>query len=149
MEHFEDCYCKCFHAKIIKEISKALGFKQSFTNPYTPECNRLTERFNKTICEMLSHYVSTGSCFTTWDTNIAAVTFAHNSSVQKSVNEVPFVLMFKRDPVLPMDLAIKLPTASLTADSLLYRISLGMQRAKVNLEKSQIDMKQRFDKNKK
>jgi len=39
----------CFRAKLLSELGKALGFKQRFTNPYSPECNGLTERFNGTL----------------------------------------------------------------------------------------------------
>ncbi len=106
---------KCFQSKILKAMAHHVGFKQVFTNPYTAETNGLTERFNKTLCEMLSHYKPLTD-LTEWDKNVRPVMFAHNTSIQKTLKEVPYFLMFGRDPTLPQDTLFDLPSTSLTAD---------------------------------
>lgn len=106
---------KCFIAKLMAEMAKHLGFKQVFTNDYSPEVNGLTERFNKTLAEMISHYIP-DSDYTEWDKNLPAITSAHNTSVQKSLKEKPYYLFWGFDPVLPQDGALQLPTKSRTAD---------------------------------
>jgi len=40
---------RCYQSKVFREISKQLGAKQQFTNPYTPNCNGLTERIRRLL----------------------------------------------------------------------------------------------------
>jgi len=134
----------CFRSKIMSELAKAISFKHSFTTPYNPSCNGLTERFNKTLATMLATGI-TGPSFTTWDKNIAASIFAYNTSIQDTIKEVPYYLMFGRDPLLPPDLDLALPTASLVADSLVYRLKKAQESARKALEKRQIQQKEIFD----
>jgi len=115
---------KCYQAKLLREIANMVGFKQRFTNPYSPECDGLTERFNKTLAEMLSHYIPE-TPFTEWDKNLPAVTFAYNSSVKKTTNEVPYFLMFGRPSKLPQDVMFDLPSAFLSADAILSRMKIA------------------------
>jgi len=93
----------CFRAKFLSELGKALGFEQRFTNSYTPECNCLTERFHGTLATMLSPFIGEAE-FTNWDRNIPAVVFAHNTSINATLKEIPYSLMFGRYPILPMDI---------------------------------------------
>jgi transposase InsO family protein len=111
---------KCYQSKLMQEISKAIGANQRFTNPYTPECNGLTERFNKTICEMMSHHIPQ-SKFVEWDKNIPALVFAHNTSFHPSIRQGPHFLMFNRVARLPIDVSLRLSTAFLIADPILSR----------------------------
>jgi hypothetical protein len=138
----------CFRAKLMDELSKALNFSQKFTAPYSPECNGLTERFNKTLAQMLSSLIGEAS-FAEWDKNLPSVIFAHNTSVQATIKEVPFYLMFGREPVLPMDIALRLPTSSLAADAIVHRLELAFARARKNLHEKQDQMKVRFDQGRK
>jgi hypothetical protein len=126
---------RCYQSKMMKAISDALGVNQRFSNPYTPECNGLTERFNKTTCEMMAHYIPK-SQFTDWDKNIPALVFAHNSSFQPSIREVPQFLMFRRKFRIPTDVSLKLPTPSIIADSLLGRFPLGYGMIKLKFQES-------------
>jgi len=79
---------KCYQSKLLQQVAKYIGFDQGFTNPYTPECNAVTERFNKTLAEMLSHFVPE-SPMTEWDKKIPCVVFAYNSSVHKITRYTP------------------------------------------------------------
>ncbi|OXA41146.1 Pol polyprotein [Folsomia candida] len=135
---------KCFISKLMEVLAQHLGFQQYFTNPQSPNINGLTERFNKTLAEMISHYIPNRN-FTTWDQNLAAVCFAHNTSIQKSIQEKPYYLFWGQEPKLPQDGALQLPTKSLMADSLLYRLQIALERARENLEKAQAAQKARFD----
>ena len=134
----------CFKSKLMRELSKLLNFQQKFTTPYTPEINGLTERFNKTLATMLRPFMEAGK-FTEWDKNLAAVTFAYNTSVQESIREIPYFLTFGRDPILPMDIALNLPSASLSADSLSMRMQKAFEQAAIKLGVAQERQKKHFD----
>jgi ribosomal protein L21E len=134
----------CFRAKLMSELSKTLTFQQRFTNPYSPECNGLTERFNGTLATMLSPFMDEVT-FSNWDKNIPSVVFAYNTAVHATLMEVPYFLMFGRDPVLPMDLALRLPSRSLVTDDITHRVRIAFDNAKRNLAQTQEKMKKRFD----
>jgi hypothetical protein len=121
-----------------------VGFSQGFTNRYTPECIGATERFNKTIAEMLSHYIPE-TPLTEWDKHIPSVVFAYNSSLHKTLQEVPHYLMFGRNPRLPLDSIFSLPSASLSADTIMSRLKLAFEHANVQLLATHEQEKQRFD----
>jgi len=53
--------------------------------------------------------------------------------------------MFGRYPILPMDIALNLPTSSLTADDMLNRLEKAFSRSKTNLIQTQQGMSHRFD----
>lgn len=86
------------------ELYKYFGMKKLTTTPYHPETDGLTERFNKTLCDMLSSYVNESG--DDWDIWLPLVTSAYNSTSQESTLETPFFLMFGRDPGNPLSHAI-------------------------------------------
>jgi transposase InsO family protein len=135
---------KCFQAKLLREVAKFVGFAQGFTNPYTPECNGTTERFNKTIAEMLSHYIPE-TPLSEWDKNIPPVVFAYNTSLHKTLQEIPHYLMFSRNPRLPQDTIFSLPSSSLSADSILSRLKIAFEHANQQLLATHESEKRRFN----
>ena len=88
----------------IKELSTLFGVHKVNTTPYHPQTNGLTERFNKTITEILSMYV--GKSHKDWDEYLPSAVMAYNSSVHSVNNETPAYLTFGRDIRLPTDLII-------------------------------------------
>ena len=65
---------------------------------YHPQTNGLTERFNRTLTDMLAKRVERNG--KDWDTHLPFVLFAYQASVQESVKESPFYLLYERDPWL-------------------------------------------------
>jgi hypothetical protein len=94
-----------FHNKLILETCRLLGISQSLTTAYHPQTDGLTERFNQTLVDMLSKYIGDNS--KDWDELIPYVLFGYRTAVQESTRETPFYLMFGRDPVLPIDVALR------------------------------------------
>ncbi|UYV68342.1 K02A2.6-like [Cordylochernes scorpioides] len=86
-----------FISQVIKEINALCGIVHRFTTAYHPQTNGLTERFNKTLGDMLSMY--TGF--------LPYVTFAYNTAKQEATGYTPFFLVHAReaetyiDAVLP------------------------------------------------
>ncbi|UYV77154.1 hypothetical protein LAZ67_14003459 [Cordylochernes scorpioides] len=81
------------------------NYMTRFTTAYHPQTNGLTERFNKTLGDMLSMY--TGVEQKDWDQVLPYVTFAYNTAKQEATGYTPFFLVHAReaetyiDAVLP------------------------------------------------
>lgn len=45
-------------AQVLEEVMAACSIVHRFTSSYRPPANKLTERFNHTLAEMLSFYVT-------------------------------------------------------------------------------------------
>ncbi|UYV80731.1 hypothetical protein LAZ67_19001552, partial [Cordylochernes scorpioides] len=94
-----------FISQVIKEINALCGIVHRFTTAYHPQTNGLTERFNKTLRDMLSMY--TGVDQKDWDQVLPYVTFAYNTAKQEATGYTPFFLVHAReaetyiDAVLP------------------------------------------------
>ncbi|KAI9556842.1 pol polyprotein [Daphnia sinensis] len=95
---------KCLTANFSEELFKALQTNHLVTAAYHPQCNGLVERYNHTFAEMLSMYVN--SLHNDWDGFIDFVTFAYNTSRQESTGFSPFFLLYGREAVLPIDVAL-------------------------------------------
>ena len=93
---------KEFMSKLIEEISNYLTTKKINTTAYHAQCNGLTERFNATLCQLLSTYVNDNQ--TNWDEFIPVALFAYRSSVQETTLKTPFELLYNREPRLPNSL---------------------------------------------
>jgi hypothetical protein len=84
--------------------------------------------------------------FTAWDRHIPAVQFAFNSSIQASLKVKPYSLMFGgREPILPIDIELKLPSSSLTVECMAGTFDIVMKKAQENLVKAQAKQKEYFD----
>ncbi|UYV72119.1 hypothetical protein LAZ67_9001873 [Cordylochernes scorpioides] len=94
-----------FISQVIKEINALCGIVHRFTTAYHPQTNGLTERFNKTLGDMLSMY--TGVEQKDWDQVLPYVTFAYNTAKQEATGYTTFFLVHAReaetyiDAVLP------------------------------------------------
>jgi hypothetical protein len=74
------------------------------TSPYHPQCDGLTERFNRTLQKMIAAYVNEAQ--SDWDLRLGALAFAYNTAVQASTKCTPFELVYGRLPKIPLDLVI-------------------------------------------
>lgn len=113
------------------------------TTSYHPQTNGLTEKFNQTLCRMLSSY--TNDHQTNWDIFLPIVLFAYRTSVQKSSKESPFRLLFARDARLPSDVDQFSPNQTFIND-----VHEAWKEAKISIEKSQekstVLYKQKYEK---
>ncbi|UYV65317.1 K02A2.6-like [Cordylochernes scorpioides] len=75
----------------ICQINALCGIVHRFTTAYHPQTNDLTERFNKTLGDMLSTY--TGVEQKDWDQVLPYLTFAYNTAKQEVTGYTPFFLV--------------------------------------------------------
>jgi transposase InsO family protein len=91
-----------FRSKRFNEFLREVGIKQLRTSGYHPRTNGLVERFNRTITDMISHYVSESQV--DWDEKLNDLQYAYNTSRQESTKETPHQLLYGYNPVSTEDL---------------------------------------------
>jgi len=96
-----------FESEIIKELCKLAGMKKSHTTPYHPMGNGMTERFNRTLLQMLGTLNEDQK--KDWKNFIKPLVHAYNAMRHESTGYSPFYLMFGRHPRLALDIVMCLP----------------------------------------
>ena len=91
-----------FMSEVIAEVCRYFSVNKINSTAYRPQTNGLTERFNRTLCEMLSSFINDRQ--TDWDKYLPIVLFAYRVSSQSSTGETPFTLLYGRDARFPSDL---------------------------------------------
>ena len=133
---------KCFESKVIKELCAVMGMEKSRTTPYHPQGNGVTERFNRTLINMIGSLPP--DCKRTWRSQLPALVQAYNSTEHASTKCSPYSLMFGREPNLPVDVEYGL--SNHTQDRVSYseyvanlrkQVSNAFQVAKDNLDQAQ------------
>ncbi|XP_030592555.1 uncharacterized protein LOC115785199 [Archocentrus centrarchus] len=94
-----------FETELIAELLKLSGVDKSHTSPYHPMGNGNTERFNRTLGNMLRALPPRSK--QKWPQMIHAMTFVYNCTIHETTGFAPFYLMFGRVPRLPVDLMFK------------------------------------------
>lgn len=84
----------------MKEISRLLSFKHLMTTPYHAMCNRLVERFNGTLKQMIKRMCQEKP--QSWDRYLLALLFAYHEVPQSSLRFSPFDLLYIRFSRGPM-----------------------------------------------
>ncbi|KAL0161439.1 hypothetical protein M9458_045164 [Cirrhinus mrigala] len=99
-----------FESAIVKELCKCTGITKTHTTPYHPQGNGTTERFNRTLMNMLGTLEP--HLKPRWHEHVDAMTHAYNCSRHDSTGYSPYYLMFGRHPRLPVDLIFGSPTTN-------------------------------------
>ncbi|KAJ9522550.1 hypothetical protein QJQ45_008376 [Haematococcus lacustris] len=80
-------------------ILKLLGVKECKSSAYHPESDGQTERYNRTLEEMMRHYISPAQH--DWPLHLALAEFAVNNSWQESIQSTPFLVNTGQSPLTP------------------------------------------------
>ena len=94
-----------FTSELIKEICRLVKTKKIFTTPYNPQCNGLTERFNKTLIQIIRKFVNAAG--NDWDTWIPYALFAYRTAYHSSFRETPFYLLYGRQACMPHEVGFQ------------------------------------------
>ena len=133
-----------FEGKVIAALCDLAGIEKTRTSPYHPMGNGLTERFNRTLINMLGTLDPNQK--SDWKKYIPSLVHAYNCTRHDSTGFSPYELMFNRQPRLPVDLLLgsEPPQSSIAYSSfvdsmkqrLKYSYDLASQRSK-DAQKSQ------------
>ena len=96
-----------FLSSLFREVCFLMNTDKIFTSGYRPQTNGLVERFNGTLAQSLSMYVSSNQ--KDWDEHLNSVLFAYRVSPSEVTGESPFYMLYGREPLLPMDTALLPP----------------------------------------
>jgi len=94
---------KSFLSDVLKEVNEFLGVRKINTTAYHPQTDGLVERFNGTLENLLAKFVSDRQ--DDWDVLLPYVLLAYRSSRHDATNDLPFFLLYGREPNLPVDVS--------------------------------------------
>ncbi|KAJ9528908.1 hypothetical protein QJQ45_000471 [Haematococcus lacustris] len=80
-------------------IMTILGVKECKSSAYHPQSDGQTERYNRTLEEMLRHYISPAQ--SDWPFFLSLAEFAVNNSWQESIQSTPFLVNTGQSPLTP------------------------------------------------
>ena len=135
-----------FLSSLVREVCFLMDTKKTYTTSYHPQCDGLVERFNGTLAQSLSHYVSSSQK----DRYLNPVLFGFRISPSEVTGESPFFLLYGRQPRLPMDVSM-LPPRDISASIADHRarvvenIEIAQRIAKENIQRAQQRMKDYHD----
>ncbi|KAJ8417020.1 hypothetical protein AAFF_G00282470 [Aldrovandia affinis] len=94
-----------FESELVSELLQLSGVAKSHTTTYHPMGNGGTERFNRTLGNMLRALPLRAK--QEWPQQIQMQIFAYNATIHETTGYAPFHLMFGRIPRLPVDVMFK------------------------------------------
>jgi hypothetical protein len=93
-----------FERTLLQEINERLLILHSMTAPYDPAGNGMAERPHKDINALLAAF---GATEQDWDRFIPMIMFQLNSRFCKAIGMSPFLAMFGREPLSPLDFSLE------------------------------------------
>src|SRR5262249_34691430 len=90
-----------FVAKFWSEFFARIGTKLKMSTAFHPETDGLSERMNRTIEEVLRHYVNSRK--NDWEDHLPLAEFAFNKSVNASTGRSPFEVVYGCVPRSPFE----------------------------------------------
>jgi transposase InsO family protein len=92
-----------FESNLLQRLYQNMALRKIRTAPYHPRSDGCTERFNRTLIQMLR-------CFadgeTDWDCLLPPLLFAYRSAVHNTTGFSPYQMLYGRMPILPGHLVI-------------------------------------------
>lgn len=83
-------------------VCTTYGIEHRIASPYHPQTGGHTERYNRTLCSMLSSYVN--DLHNDWDTKLPFMLFAYRTALHETTKKTPFFLVYGREARLPIEL---------------------------------------------
>ena len=138
-----------FESGLFQELCTLLGIEKSRTTPYRPQSDGQTERFNRTLQQMLKSYVNEAQ--NDWDDHLPYVVMAYRATRHDSTNLTPNLMFLGTENLLPVDLTMgPLPQGDRTCpveyvEWLKGTITRAHEAARIALKKSTVKQKRGYD----
>ena len=91
---------KEFTNDTLSYVFQEFGVEQHFTSPFTPRTNGKTENFNKFLKASVRKYCQEDKA--SWDQVLDHILFSYQCCPHTSNSEAPYVLLYNRDPLIPI-----------------------------------------------
>ena len=134
---------------LMKEVCSLLGIEKINTTAYHPQCNGLTERFNRTLKTMLRKHAAKFGL--QWDKYLHGVLWAYRNTPHDSTLEKPSFLLYGMDCRYPTEAALMPPSPIEPTDVSDYReelilaLSSARQLAAEAIQRAQVKYKRNYD----
>ena len=138
-----------FEGNLFQQLVKEAKIRKIRTTPYHPEGNAQCERFNRTLLNMLR--TMPPECKGEWQEWVSSMTHAYNCTVSKTTGFTPYLLMFGRDPRIPIDNELALPSQREKADAKTYvqrlkqKLQWAFEKAQQNIGRDMVARKKYHD----
>ena len=139
-----------FESRLIKDLCRLANIEKSRTTPYHPQRNPQTERFNRTLLDMMGTLEDDKK--NAWPDFVAPLVHAYNCTKHASTGYSPHFLMFGKQPRLPVDLALGIgdnakedKSYSAYAADLKARLTHAYDLASREMQKRALANKTRYD----
>ena len=139
---------KNFDSIIMHEIYNLMGLKKTHTTAYHPQCDRLVERQNRTLQDVITNFISERSL--DWNQWLDQAVFAYNTSVHESTKMSPYEMVFGRPARMPIEVELGVPLQNPSSQSdytrsLMKAIQLANQVAQKNLVEARTKQSHQYD----
>ena len=101
-----------FEGELFKELCIRMGIEKLRTTGYHPQTDGLVERFNRSLIQMLSSFVSQN--LNDWDDHLPYVMMAYRASKHETTRMTPNLVVFGRETNLPVDIMMGPPPGEST-----------------------------------
>ena len=136
-----------FESEVFHSLCRLLRIHKTQTTPYRPQSDGTTERFNRTVKDMLiktaTHHPEE------WDLYLNSVMMAYNSSVHSTTGYSPYYLLFGRSMRFPLDITVDRPAQAISvhnyAVDLVAQLEYAHDLARKNMHLVQDRAKDRYD----
>jgi hypothetical protein len=135
-----------FTASFWKQFWDVWNTKLNMSTAYHPQTDGQSERENRTLVEAVRSFVQGDEA--DWDKQLPMLELAMNGAKQSSTGMSPFMMVYGREAVLPMDVAFRTPittSANPAAGELHQQLEEVWKRATTSLEKAQARQKKAAD----
>lgn len=137
-----------FESAIIQQLRDLYGIKKSRTTPYHPQGNGQCERFNRTLHNLLCTLSAEQKH--RWPEYLQQVLFSYNTTPHQTTGQSLFLLMFGREPQLPIDFLlgrVEEPTAGEVYDWVLEHqlLQVAVENARERMKQAAAQRKERAD----
>lgn len=137
---------RVFLSAVLGEVLRAAETVHRTTSSYHPQTNGLTERFHRTLSDMISSYIQPDH--KNWDIILPFVTYAYNTAVQSTTGFSPFFLVYGRQPASVLDTSFLsapvLPRTNIP-DEFISRLDHTRHLARLRTTATQEERKANYD----
>ena len=91
--------------RIIQDLTEKFRIKYRLSSSYHPQTNGLVECFNQILCEKLAKVIDEND---NWNEFIELTLMAYCTTKHSSMGVIPFVFIYGRETVLPIDKTLSL-----------------------------------------
>lgn len=123
-------------------LFKSVGTDLRFSTAYHAQTDGQSERANRTLEEVLRHFVSPRQ--DDWDQHLDLAEFAVNDSVSPSTGYTPFYLAYGEHPLSPIDVAAEVVVPA--AQSFTQHMAEALHHARSKLQEAQLRQAQQANK---